>query len=189
MKKPLLSLLKADLSFINQQKSRVGRMAGLASVLSPSFICTVLYRLSHSLVLMHIPVLPRLIWWINFLLFKVDIDQRARLYCALYMPHPTGIVIGQGTRINGHAKIMQGVTMGGNLGQTKKINGGISSQPHVNGRIFIGINAIVVGPIELHGHLFISPNTIVAKDIEQDGWVTSKDIRTLSDAHKHELGL
>lgn len=189
MKDVILKQLSSDLRFINTQKGRSGFLATLKSLLAPSFICTFLYRCSHSLTCLRIPILPRLFWWVNFLLFKVDIDQRARLYCSLYMPHPMNIVIGSDTRIEGSVKIMQGTTIGGNLGEQQAVDGKTRTQPTISGRCFIGINAIVVGPISLTGNLFIGPNAIIAKSHQGDHWLSGKAEKVLSPAHLNELGI
>lgn len=56
---------------------------------------------------------------------------------------------------------MQGVTIGGNLG--KSLPGG-QTQPLILGKCFLGINAIIIGPITLEGPLFVSALTTVSKD-------------------------
>jgi serine acetyltransferase len=101
------------------------------------------------------------------LFFKVDIDQRAKLYGALYFPHSMMIAIGRSVQLSGSAKIMQGVTLGSNLG--KKIirdNGNEVEQPIFKGRCFIGINSCVLGPVTICGQVFIAPSALVSKSAE-----------------------
>ncbi len=141
-----------------------GKFKFFRFILSPSFFCVFLYRLSHFLLLIHIPLLPKVIWWINFLLFNVDIDHRARLYCGCYFPHPIGIVIGDKVRARGYMKLLHNVTLGGNLGKNKKTKDGYIFQPQINGCLFVGPNSVVLGPVNIDGKSFISANTILSLD-------------------------
>jgi len=185
----LFKLLYADLKLIAMFKSlNVNVVTLLKSSLSPSFICTFIYRLAHFFYCLNIPLLPRIIWWLNFLFFKVDIDQRAKLYGALYFPHPMMIVIGRSVQLSGSIKIMQGVTLGGNLG--KKIiteNGNKVEQPILKGNIFIGINSCVLGPVTICGQVFIASSALVSKSAEDTIIFGNNKYSELRDEHKNEL--
>lgn len=189
MNKSILTLLNRDLTFIAYQKQRTGRIGKLKGVLSPSFICTAIYRIGHSLHRVGIPVLPKLFWWLNIILFSSDIDHRAKLYAALYFPHPLAIVIGHQVQIYGSAKIMQGATLGGNLGSTALVEGECISQPKINGNVFIGPNSMVVGPIELTGKLFVGGMVMVSRSINGEGVVGKKALFALENSHRRELGV
>lgn len=185
----MFKLLFADLKFIAMFKSdNVNWLTLIKSSLSPSFICTFIYRLAHFFHCLSVPLLPRIIWWLNFILFKVDIDQRAKLYGALYFPHPMMIVIGCSVQLNGSAKIMQGVTLGGNLGKSVITAGGSKiDQPEINGRCFIGINSCVVGPIVISGQVFIASSALTSKDAKDTIIFGNNKYRELLDEHKKEL--
>ncbi|MCL6688671.1 hypothetical protein M8R19_08105 [Pseudomonas sp. R3.Fl] len=184
----LTRLLAEDIKTILFYKKRSKKLIPIfSSMLSPSFICTTLHRISHRLYLFKIPVLPRLIWWLNFLLFKVDIDQRCKLYGGLYLPHPMGIVIGEHVSLRGYAKIMQGVTIGGNLGKTSCKGERIQYQPLMDGRIFIGPNSILAGPITLSGNIFVSASAIASQDASNSFIYSSNKSRKLDEEHETEL--
>lgn len=156
-----------DIRFIARQK---GLTAGKAStalrcILSPSFICTSLYRLAHTTFTLKIPLAPKLIWWINFLIFKVDIDYRARLYGGVYAPHPIGIVIGDNVLCTGNIKLMHGCTLGGNLNKHIDVDGKIVKQPQLLCDSFIGINACLLGPLVFHERIVVSSNSVITKQI------------------------
>jgi len=131
--------------------------------------------------------LPRIIWWLNFLAFKVDIDHRAELYGALYLPHPMMIVIGKDVKLSGAAKIMQGVTIGGNLGKSEIIGDTIFTQPVMCGSIFIGANALIFGPIWLSGRVFISAQTVCSKNFETSLIFGTNQSRAALQQHEKEL--
>lgn len=186
----LVKLLLNDLKFITKHKSnKVSIVKCTKSALSPSFICTFIYRLAHFFYCIKFPLVPRFLWWLNFLLFKVDVDHRAKLYSSLYFPHPVGIVIGHEVyALNGSLKIMQGVTIGGNLGKRENIdNYGYIQQPILLGRIFIGINSILVGPIVIGDEVFIASASIVSKSAEQKLIYSVNNYHEIKNEHQKEL--
>ena len=189
MKHNWISLLAEDVNFIVYQKGSKGHLRYVKAMLSPSFICTFIYRLSHVLHRLHIPLLPRLLWWINLIVFTVDIDQRAKLYGGLYLPHPMTICIGQHVRLQGCAKIMQSVTIGGNLGKQKQQSGITYYQPTLQGHMFIGIGSIIVGPVFITGNVFIAAHQIISSDIDQDGHYFQQQCSPLKPGHLKELGV
>lgn len=187
MNKSIVTLIKNDLKFIAAQKCRNGRTGLLKGILSPSFICSFIYRVSHLLHCWGIPIIPKVFWWINIWLFSSDIDYRAKLYCAIYMPHPLGIVIGHQAMMNGTVKIMQGVTIGGNLGAKKLINSRMTGQPVFSGNIFVGPNSAVLGPVELTGQLFVGALNIISSSFEGNGLIYKNELRELKPEHVKEL--
>ena len=188
MGKNIFKLLNSDINFIRKYKPvNTNIFIYFKCLVSPSFICVFLYRISHLLHCFRIPLLPRLFWWINFILFKVDIDQRARLYGSLYLPHPMMIVIGHKVEMYGSAKIMQGVTLGGNLGRKVLVGDNYIEQPLIDSNIFIGINTIIIGPVYLKGKLFIASNSCVTKNVEDVFVYENNKSKNLRNYHLKEL--
>lgn len=180
--------LFADLKFINACKQRSDSSLNLfKSSLSPSFICTFIYRISHLFYLFKIPLFPRLFWWMNFLLFKVDLDHRAMLYSALYFPHPMMIVIGHEVVSHGALKIMQGVTIGGNLGRTEDVQGKEISQPVLRGRFFLGAQSLVLGPVVLEGRVFIAAQAVCSKSCNNCVVLGNGALTTLNEKYEREI--
>ena len=176
-----------DILFIKCYKT--GRLSMLKAMLSPSFICTFIYRLSAFFYCLKIPVLPKLLWWVNFLLFKVDLDFRSNLDGAIYMPHPMGVVIGEYVKLTkgSRLKLMQGATIGGDLGRFEKRNGKCYYQPIMQGNVFIGINSIVAGPVMLSGNIFVSSSGIVSRSAKDVLCYAVNKTKDLSDSHLKEL--
>lgn len=156
------NLLHLDYRITMSYKS--GRFKIARFLLSPSFMCVFLYRLSHLFLLLHIPILPRIFWWLNFLIFNVDIDHRARLYCGCYFPHPIGIVIGDKVEAFGYIKLLHNVTLGGNLGKKRKIDKNYIFQPKIDGCLFVGPNSVIIGPVKIEGKNFIATNSVLSLD-------------------------
>ena len=184
----MVNKLYSDIEFIMSHKKKRGLLGYLACLLSPSFICILIYRISHKLYCFKVPVVPRFFWWINFLLFKVDIDQRACLYSSLYLPHPMNIVIGADVKSLGKMKIMQSVTIGGNLGQVKKDDLGINyTQPIFNGTVFVGINALIIGPVIVKGRVFISAGSHLSLNVENKMTYSINKFSQLKERYEAEL--
>ena len=183
-----LNYILDDLKSISYYKTGDISVKGcIRGMLSPSFICVCFYRLSHALYLIKVPLFPRLVWWFNYIFFKVDIDQRCKLYGAVYLPHPMMIVIGKDVCLYGAAKIMHGVTLGGSLGKLLNSDSGIISQPIIKGSFFFGINVTVLGPVLLKGKIFILSNTLVTKNITGN-WVVGNNLeKNLAKKYENEL--
>lgn len=92
----------------NLQK-RIGTL-----LFNPCFHCICLYRFSQFFYSIHLDVISKIIWYINRLLFHVDIDYRADLAGGIRLVHGLGTVIGHETKSLGNLTIYQGVTIGGN---------------------------------------------------------------------------
>ncbi len=185
----IFSLLIKDITFI--AKYKFGQLALLKSLLSPSFICCLIYRLSVFFDLLKVPLLPRILWWLNFITFKVDLDQRSRLMGALYLPHPMCIVVGQfvESKESTCLKIMQGATIGGDLGRCDKINGEVIQQPVFCSNAFIGVNSIVAGPVFITEPVFVAANSVFSKFSGGGCYYSVNQVSPLKEAHKKELKL
>lgn len=180
--------IKKDLNFIAKNKGLNSSLKNkLRCVLAPSFICTSLYRAAHQAHRLKVNPLAKIIWWLNFLLFKVDIDYRAKLYGGLYMPHPISIVVGDGVYSSANLKIMQGCTLGGSLGQTATLEERVIKQPHFFSTSFIGINSVIVGPLIFNESIFVAANSTITKQIEGGFLYASNKQKPLSPLHKESL--
>lgn len=181
----IIELLKNDYRLVSKFKPK--KFAFFRVVLSPSFICTSIFRLSMVLNYYKIPLIPRLIWWINFLVFKVDIDQRCRLLGGIYFPHPFSIVIGEHVRANASIKVMQGSTLGGNLGRTLELESGLIHQPVFLFPAFIGVNSVILGPLVFSGKVFVASNSTVTKARGEGVYYGLNNYSELKEDHLKEL--
>lgn len=160
----------------------------LKTLLCPSFIVLSIYRLGNLFNTMKIPILPKVLWWINYVFFSVDIDVRAKLLGGVYMPHPIGIVIGQGVIIMGDTKILHGATLGGNLGKKAEYEGNSIMQPILVKGGLVGINAVIAGPVIFSGKVFVAANSIITESVGDDAFLydTNKK-KNLAHFHKAEM--
>lgn len=124
-----------------------------------------IYRISNLFVNIKMYPLGKLFWLINRILFSVDIDPRANLAGGFVLIHGLNVVIGHEVRSLGVLKIYQGVTIGGNMGKRKLINGIDSGQPIIQNNVILGIDSKILGPIVVGKNSLIGTNAIITKDV------------------------
>lgn len=135
--------------------------------LNPNFHSVCLYRLSNLFYRMHLGVISKVIWYINRLLFHVDIDYRANLAGGFVLVHGLGTVIGKSVISKGKLIVYQHVTIGGGNGKPCRIDpdGVERGMPLFLGDAKIYTGAIVVGGITISENTVIKAGSIVADDI------------------------
>ena len=94
------------------------------------------------------------------------------------------ITIGSEVRIHGNCKIMQGVTIGGNLGRESSDG---QRQPILHGNCFLGINSLLTGPITLQGPIFVAALTVVSDDAKNCVIYETNKTTQLREHHLEEL--
>ena len=88
-------------------------------LVNPCFHSVCLFRLSNWFYRAHVAVLAKTVWYLNRMLYHVDIDYRANLAGGFVLVHGLGTVIGCEVCSKGPLKVYQGVTIGGNNGKTR----------------------------------------------------------------------
>lgn len=124
----------------------------------PGFHATAIYRLSHELYKLNVPILPRMMSEYGHGLTGVDIHPGATIGSSFFIDHATGIVIGETTIIKDHVKIFQGVTLGGI--QVKKSLSSTKRHPTIEDNVTIYANATILG-----GNVVVGANSIVGANV------------------------
>ena len=78
----------------------------------PGLYAIMVYRIAHELVLLDVPMIPRMMTEIAHSITGIDINPGATIGKYFFIDHGTGIVIGETTEIGENVKIYQGVTLG-----------------------------------------------------------------------------
>lgn len=89
-------------------------------------------------------------------LFSCDVADGASIDGALHIPHPVGIVIGEGVRIVGNVSIFQHVTLGAD---------GRNGYPEIREGVKIFPNSVVVGHVLLGAGCRIGAGSFVDVDV------------------------
>lgn len=129
----------------------------------PFVQCMIHYRVAHELLLLGVPVIPRIITEMAHSQTGIDIHPGAKIDEYFCIDHGTGVVIGETCIIGKHVMLYQGVTLGaksfsydsnGNVLNTPRHpiiedNVTIYSNSSVLGRITIGHDTVIGGNIWL----------------------------------------
>jgi len=128
----------------------------------PGFYAIAIYRLSHELYILNLPLVPRLMTEYAHKLTGVDINPGAEIGDSFFIDHATGVVIGETAVIKNNVKIYQGVTLGAlcvsrDMRHAKR-------HPTIEDNVTIYANATILG-----GDTIIGANSIIGGNT----WVTA----------------
>lgn len=87
------------------------------------------------------------------------ISPKAKIGKNLTLPHPVGIVIGEGVEIGDNVTIYQNVTLG-------RKNKDIAEYPKIGSNVTIYCNSVVVGNISIGDNTIIGCNSTILKSVE-----------------------
>jgi serine O-acetyltransferase len=127
----------------------------------PGFLAIIIYRISHELYKLKLPLLPRIITEFAHEKTGVDIHPGAIIGSPFFIDHGTGIVIGETSIIGKNVKMYQGVTLGAlsvnkNLAKVKR-------HPTIEDDVVIYSQAVILG-----GETVIGKNSIIGGN----AWLT-----------------
>jgi serine O-acetyltransferase len=130
-------------------------------VLSPRFLPVLLCRLAHWFYRFNLGPVAKLVSWINFFLFGIEIAIRCPIGKGFFLPHTQGTVIGA-WRIGENATIFQGVTLGALEVDFSYLE---SSRPTIGDDVTIGAGAKVLGGLILGSGSRIGANAVALSDV------------------------
>ena len=129
-------------------------------VIHTGFQLVLFIRLQH--LLGSIPVagkiLRRVLYYLSNIIFGCDINVKVFFKEGLYIPHPVGIVIGDGVSLGKNVSILQNVTIG-------RAKSGEHTAPQIADNVQISAGAVVVGNITVGENSVIGANAVVTKNI------------------------
>lgn len=124
----------------------------------PGFRVGLWWRVAIDLQSKRLPGLPQLLRQRLIKSYACDLHLNVVVGGGLRMPHPIGIVVGQGTSIGRRVTLMQHATLGGN--RDTVVDGRMT--PVLGDDVTIGPGAGVFGPVELPAGRFVGANTVTA---------------------------
>jgi serine O-acetyltransferase len=123
------------------------------------------HRVSHALLELRVPLLPRLLANLTKVITGVEIHPAARIGEALFIDHGAGVVIGETAEIGDNVTLYQGVTLGGTGFESGK------RHPTVGDDVVVGSGAKLLGPIVVGDRAKIGANSVVIHDVPPDSTV------------------
>lgn len=135
-----------------------------------------IYRLAHFLSRLKVPVLPRLIYIFNRLVFSVVLPPSVAVGKGVQFGYSgLGTVIHARCKIADRVKIAHAVILGG--------RSGLYGVPEVEDDVDIGAGANVIGPVRLGKGCKVGANAVVLRDVPAGTTVVSIPARPVE---RHE---
>jgi serine O-acetyltransferase len=124
--------------------------------------------------------LGRVVIYANARAFNVYISPEASIGSAFALPHPVGVVVGEGAVLGRNVTIYQNVT----IGQAGK---GDNVYPRIGDRVTIFAGAVVVGDIRLEDDVVVGANAVVLRSVAEGLRVVGSPARPTrtDDLHTH----
>ena len=148
----------------------------------PGLEAVTVYRIAHELLLLGVPLIPRMMTEHAHSKTGIDIHPGARIGNSFFIDHGTGVVIGETCDIGAHVKLYQGVTLGA-LSFPRDAKGniirGMKRHPTLEDEVVVYANATILGGETVIGH-----NAVIGSSV----WLThSVDPYTVVSLEKPSL--
>lgn len=119
----------------------------------PSMVAISNYRLAHSLLGYHVPIIPRIITEMSHSKTGIDIHPGATIGEYFSIDHGTGVVIGETCIIGSHVRLYQGVTLGAKSFKFDSEGNPVNEPRHpiLEDNVTVYSNASILGRITI-GH-------------------------------------
>jgi serine O-acetyltransferase len=133
----------------------------------PSIEAMIHYRIAHELLLLQVPLLPRIITELAHSATGIDIHPGAKIGKYFSIDHGTGVVIGETTIIGDHVHLYKGVTLGAkNFVLDERGNPiNIPRHPIIEDNVVIYSNATVLGRITIGHDSIIGGNVWLTNNV------------------------
>jgi serine O-acetyltransferase len=132
----------------------------------PGLEAVSVYRIAHQMLLLGVPLIPRMMTEHAHSKTGIDIHPGARIGTGFFIDHGTGVVIGETCDIGRHVKLYQGVTLGA-LSFPRDAAGniirGMKRHPTLEDDVVVYANATILGGDTVIGH-----NAVVGSSV----WLT-----------------
>ncbi|MBQ8673920.1 MAG: serine acetyltransferase [Bacteroides sp.] len=144
------------------------RSAGEVICCYPAIRAISNYRMAHELLLLGVPLIPRIITEMAHSETGIDIHPGAQIGHHFTIDHGTGVVIGETCIIGNRVKLYQGVTLGAKsfpLDQEGKPIKGIARHPILEDDVIVYSNATILGRITVGRGATVGGNIWVTQDV------------------------
>jgi serine O-acetyltransferase len=137
----------------------------------PIFLC----RVGRSTMQHGIPVLPKLLTYLNVLLFGIEVAPLCEIGPGIFFPHTSGTVIGA-RRLGSNVTVYQGVTLG-----AKQLDMKFDPElrPEVGNNVVLGSGCKVLGGIRIGDNVVVGANSVVVHSAESNTTVVGIPARIM----------
>ena len=126
------------------------------------------YRIAHELLVLGVPLIPRIITEMAHSETGIDIHPAATIGSHFTIDHGTGVVIGATSILGNHVKLYQGVTLGARsfpLDEQGRPIKGIDRHPILEDNVVVYSNSTILGRITIGHDAIIGGNVWVTEDV------------------------
>jgi serine O-acetyltransferase len=136
----------------------------ICRLLHPRFLPIVLCRGSSWSMHHGVPVVPKLLTYLNIVLFGLEISPRCEIGPGIFFPHTSGTVVGA-SRLGCNVTVFQGVTLG-----AKELDMGFNAaaRPQIGDNVTLGSGCKILGGIIVGDNVTVGANSVVLKSIASD---------------------
>jgi len=121
-----------------------------------------IYRVSNWLYRHHVPLIPRVLYVVNRILFAIALPPSATLGRNVILGYRgLGIVIHRRAVIGDNVNVGARVTIGG--------RSGYQQVPVIEDNVVIGTGACILGPVRIGRNAQIGANAVVLCDVPENG--------------------
>ena len=162
-----MSLFHTILSDLRAPTERDPAARGYLDVLIsyPGFHAITAHRFIHVLHRAGLPLVPRFLSQVVRFATGIEIHPGARIGEGFFIDHGMGVVIGETCEIGDGVTIYQGVTLGGTSLTAGK------RHPTLGNGVTVGVNAAVLGAIELGDGAKVGAGSVVVRDVPRNATV------------------
>ena len=155
----------------------------------PAIRAIVNYRIAHELLVLGVPVIPRMISEMAHSETGIDIHPGATIGEYFAIDHGTGVVIGATAIIGNNVKLYQGVTLGAKSFSYDENNNpikGIPRHPIIGDNVIIYSNTSVLGRIHIGKNAIIGGNIWITEDVAEGEKLTQARANNIL-RHKQDI--
>lgn len=133
-----------------------------------------LYNIGHLLFQNRIPILPKFIEALIFLLFNSRIPSSVKIGKGSYFAYQgLSILLVKGTEIGDGCMIGMRITTGRNFPYR--------DVPKIGNRVWIGTNSVIIGPVIIEDDVIIAPNSVVNRSVPKGKIVAGNPAKIIGD--------
>lgn len=124
-----------------------------------------LHAWAYFLYMKKIPILPKVIYYIQFLMFNSSVPYKCQFGDKVKFAYGgIGVVIHERTTVGNNCLIGQGVTIGG---KSKRYE-----VPQIGNEVYIAAGARIIGDVTIGDNVIIGANAVVVDDVP-DGCIVA----------------
>ena len=124
----------------------------------------ILYRFARWLYLNKVPLLPKIVTLLIFLVYNCKIPYKAEIGEGTFLVYGgIGCLINEDSKIGNNCSIGVGAKIVG--------KGPFKHGPQIGNKVFIGTGAVIQGPVIIEDNVIIAPNSVVTKSVRANSIV------------------